>query len=66
MKKNHFFNMNHILHRLYDLTDVIWVIMSKKKNITPVVSKNRYNTFLKTDIIYFFYHILKFALLIRV
>jgi len=43
-KKNHFFNMGHILHRLYGLTDVIWVILSKKK-ITPVVSKNRCNIF---------------------
>ena len=33
-KKNHFFNMGHILHRLYGLTDVIWVILSKKKNYT--------------------------------
>jgi len=42
-KKQFFFNMDHILHRLDDLTDVIWVILSKKKYITPVVSKNRYN-----------------------
>jgi len=34
-----------MLHRLDDLTDVIWVILSKKKYITPVVSKNRYNIF---------------------
>ena len=47
-KKNHFFNMDHILHRLDDLTDVIWVILSKKKYITPIVCKNRCNIFFFT------------------
>jgi len=45
-KNSIFFNMDHILHRLYDLINVIWVILSKKKNITPVVSKNQCNIFL--------------------
>jgi len=49
--------MGHILHRLDNLTDVIWVILSKKIYITLVVSKNRCNII--------FYPILKFALLIR-
>ena len=45
-KKFNFFNMGHILHRLDDLTDVIWIILSKKKYITPVVSKNQCNIFI--------------------
>jgi len=46
MKKNSiFFNMDHILHRLDDLIDVIMVILSKQKYITLVVSKNRCNIF---------------------
>ena len=33
-KVKKFFNMEHILHQLDDLTGVIWVIMSKKHNIS--------------------------------
>ena len=48
MKKNSiFFNMGHILHQLDNLIDVIWVILSKKKNTLHWL-------FLRTDIIYSF------------
>jgi len=50
--------MDHILHRLDDLTDVIWVILSKKIYITLIVSKNLCNIF--------FYPILMLALFIHV
>ena len=50
--------MGHILHQLDDLTDVIWVFLSKKNIL--------HRLFLIIDVIYsFFYAILKFALLIR-
>jgi len=45
-KKINFFNMGHILHRLHDLTDVIWVILSKKNIL--------HQLFLRTDVIYSF------------
>ena len=38
--------MGHILHRLVDLTDVIWIILSKKYIL--------HRLFLRTDVIYFF------------
>jgi len=45
-KKSILFNMGHILHRLDDLTDVIWVILSKKKIL--------HRLFLRTNVIYSF------------
>jgi len=39
--------MGHILHRFDDLTDVIWVILSKKKIIL-------HRLFLRTNVIYSF------------
>ncbi len=45
-KKIIFFNLDHILHRLYGLTDVIWVILSKQKLL--------HQLFLRTEVIYIY------------